>query len=123
MKKTEFAERLIRFTPLASQAAEIWEEWAEELSEYDSHGSSGKLPGEFLEEFCSKIELVGQLYGNAAAGKVVELSLHKSCVFPWEIVRAGELFSKEADFIEVFNASVEGLLDSPDLDIDAEPSM
>ena len=70
-----------------------------------------KSSEDFLEELFQKMQIAETKYGVPVAGKVLELSLNESCVFPWEMLSAAEKFSQGATFEQVLEASIEGILD------------
>lgn len=80
-----------------------------------------KSTEDFLEEIFQKLKLVEVKYGIPTAGKVLELSLH-SCLFPWELLSAGKKFWEGASVEQVWNCSVEGLLDDTEAPLQEDDS-
>lgn len=108
-----------------AKAAAVWYEWAQELAEMDcpDPGVPGKPPEHFLEWIWKELQQVAGEYGETAAGNVMDLAIHRLCLFPWEIYRAGEEFSLGKSKDEVFALSLEGMLDKPQEENEAPITM
>lgn len=97
----------------SDDAAGQWSVWADELVEMDDpdHLGTGRPADYFLSWIWTELRRADEEYGSPAAKSVAELSLHKHCLFPWEIHRAGEAFSQGKTVEEVVRMSLEGTLD------------
>lgn len=113
---SEFKTSTQHLSPSAPLAGDIWYEWSQELQQMDQvHCEDtpelAKSAEDFLGDIFHKLKSVETKYGIPIAGKVLELSLHQSCLFPWELLSAGEKFWEGASVEQVWNYYVEGLLD------------
>lgn len=115
LSKEAFMKNTAHLSEDPANAGANWYTWAQELAEMDcpDPGVPGQPPEYFLDWIWKELQQVAGDYGETAARNVVELGLNKMCLFPWELYRAGEEFSLGRSRDEVFDLSLEGMLDKP----------
>lgn len=116
LTKEEFIQQLKAICPVTDTAADMWCQWCRDLEDMDRGGEI--LPdGEYKSEAVFRAELIKMFtevrvrFGDEVVGQVVALGNIPHCLFPWEIIPAGEHLQEGGKFSEVENMSIEGSLD------------
>lgn len=106
-------------------AGAMWCAWAQTLADKDrpAPGESGRSPEHFLGWIWKELQRVAEDYGEPAAAEVMDMALYGKCLYPYEIYKAGEEFSRGINMEVVFDMSVEGELGSPQEENDGPMTM
>lgn len=116
LTKEEFVQQLKEIAPVSDTAAQAWCQWSSELEKMDRadeilpewpYKSEAAFRGELIKQF-TKLKT---RFGEDVVGQVLSLGNLQHCLYPWEIVPAGEHLHKGGDLKELPDMSIEGSLD------------
>lgn len=116
LTKEGFVQQLKEIAPVSDTAAQAWCQWSSELEKMDRadeilpewpYKSEAAFRGELIKQF-TKLKT---RFGEDVVGQVLSLGDSQHCLYPWEIVPAGEHLHKGGDLTELPDMSIEGSLD------------